>query len=323
LPVIVLKSNDNSNTFSTNLPLIVPFNIEKYKDSGFSHSNTTNNSRLIVDNVGTYQFGARIRVFNNLNQRAQPTVKIFINGIEQNWSLDTGYIRNSSGASDYWTLEFTYEPQKLSVNDYLELQLTHDIGNSNTYVSTFVGTESSFWGIKLEGSKGEKGDTGSGSNIILTKDGLTVGTVTETIDILGGVPVVDEGGNITSIEIGNYADATGITQMPTSQIREVSITSGDIDNYNPSTFNVHFINPGSSDRDFTGILAPPSGVNRIITIINSGTGGNLKFKDNDSGSSAVNRMLLADQSDFDLTRGASVQLIYNHSSNRWLTYTYY
>ena len=77
------------------------------------------------------------------------------------------------------------------------------------------------------------------------------------------------------------------------------------------------------DRDFTGMVAPAAGVNRIVTIINSGTNKKLKFKDNDSGSSTSNRMLLADESDFDLPKGGSLQMIYNHDDNRWATYSYY
>jgi hypothetical protein len=71
------------------------------------------------------------------------------------------------------------------------------------------------------------------------------------------------------------------------------------------------------------MVAPPAGVNRIVVIINSGTDKKLKFKNNDSASTAANRMLLADESDFDLNKGASVQYIYNHDVSRWTTYSYY
>ena len=55
LPVIVLKSNDDTNTFTRTSPLMIPWNVEKYKDTGFSHSNSTNNTRVIVDDDSTYQ----------------------------------------------------------------------------------------------------------------------------------------------------------------------------------------------------------------------------------------------------------------------------
>ena len=114
--------------------------------------------------------------------------------------------------------------------------------------------------------------------------------------------------------------------MPSDQITYYTETGGgsvDIDNYDLGTSNVHFINPGSHDRDFTGMVAPAAGVNRIVTIINSGTDKKLKFKDNDPASTAANRILNADESDFDLNKGASAQFIYNHDVDRWTTYSYY
>jgi len=124
----------------------------------------------------------------------------------------------------------------------------------------------------------------------------------------------------------DYSNFLGITQMPDDQIISFTKTGGgsvEIDNYDLDVYNVHFINPGAHDRDFTGMIAPPSGVNRIVTIINAGTNKKLKFKDNDSSSSAANRILLADRSDVDLERAGSMQLIYNHDVNRWVTYSYY
>lgn len=326
LPIIVLTSTDDTQVFDRSTPYTIEWDSEKEKDSAFAHSNNTNNSIIEVNDTSTYLFAGNIRIFNGTDQRTQPTVKLIIDGTLQDWNLSSGYIRNAGNASDFWTFDFSFQPVKLNSGQEIELQISHEASNPSTWDSTFIGSESYFWGIKLQGAKGEKGNTGSGSNIVLEKDGLTVGTVTETIDILGGVPVVDEGGNVTSIEIGNYAHATGITQMPSSQITNYTETGGgsvDIDNYDLGTSNVHFINPGAHDRDFTGMVAPPAGVNRIVTIINSGTDKKLKFKDNDSASTAANRMLLADESDFDLPQGGSAQFIYHHPSSRWTTYSYY
>ena len=112
----------------------------------------------------------------------------------------------------------------------------------------------------MKGTKGDRGEPGSGSNIVVKKDGVTVGTLTDVIDIIGGVPVGDQGGNVTSIEVGNDADATGITQIPSAPINEVCITSGSIDDYNIGNCNVHFINPGYSDRPFSCMVARAAGV---------------------------------------------------------------
>tara|TARA_R110002020_G_scaffold65330_1_gene172564 strand:+ start:8191 stop:9492 length:1302 start_codon:yes stop_codon:yes gene_type:complete len=326
LHIIVLNSTDDTQVFNRASPYTIEWDLEKEKDSAFTHSNTTNNSIIEINDSSTYSFAGNIRIFNGTDQRTQPTVKLIIDGTLQDWNLASGYIRNAGNASDFWTFDFNFQPVKLNSGQEIEIQISHETSNPSTWDSTFIGSESYFWGVKLQGTKGEKGDTGTGSNIVVKKDGVTIGTLTDAIDILGGVPVVDEGGNVTSIEIGNYAHSTGITQMPSSQITRYTETGGgavEIDNYDLGTSNVHFINPDAHDRDFTGMVAPSAGVNRIVTIINSGTNKKLKFKDNDSASSASNRMLLADTSDFDLAKGASAQFIYNHDVNRWTTYSYY
>jgi len=127
-------------------------------------------------------------------------------------------------------------------------------------------------------------------------------------------------------DVYDYGNQIGLNQMPSAQITTYTETGGaavEIDNYDLSTYNVHYIDPGAHDRDFTGMVAPSAGVQRIVAIINVGTNKKLKFKDNDGDSDAANRMLLADAADFDLNEGASVQFIYNHTTNRWHTYSYY
>lgn len=320
--IISLSSTDVTTSIIQATASVLSWDIETYKDSGFTHSNTTNNSRIEVDENGTYEIEANIRMESSA-QRAQFVAKILIDGVVQSQPYASGYIRNSGTSSDFWTCVVNPPPLKLTAGQYVEVQIQIESQATTALTATFIGTESSFSILNLQGTKGEKGDSGTGSNIIVKKNGVTIGTVTDAIDIIGGVPVVDEGGNVTSIEIGNYAHATGITQMPTAQINEVSILSGSIDNYNISTYNVIFINPGNSDRPFSGMVAPPAGVNRIVTIINSGTNAKIKFENNNTSSIPANRILLADNNNFDLPRGGSVQYIYKHSSSRWITYTYY
>jgi len=320
--IISLSSTDVTTSIIQATASVLSWDVETYKDSGFTHSNTTNNSRIEVDEDGTYEIEANIRMESSA-QRAQFVAKILIDGVVQSQPYASGYIRNSGTSSDFWTCVVNPPPLKLTAGQYVEVQIQIESQATTALTATFIGTESSFSILNLQGTKGEKGDSGTGSNIIVKKNGVTIGTVTDAIDIIGGVPVVDEGGNVTSIEIGNYAHATGITQMPSAQINEVSILSGSIDNYNISTYNVIFINPGNSDRPFSGMVAPPAGVNRIVTIINSGTNAKIKFENNNTSSIPANRILLADNNNFDLPRGGSVQYIYKHSSSRWITYTYY
>ena len=161
MSVMVLTSTVDTATFGINSPLIVPWNSEKYKDTGFSHSNSTNTTRAIVDNDGTYQIQGRLRIKNTVNQRAQPTVNILKNGSLLQGSLDSSYIRNATGASDYWTLNFVYEPEKLSATDYIEVQLTLDTGSLGSFTSsTLIGSESSLSITNLQGTKGDQGPAG-------------------------------------------------------------------------------------------------------------------------------------------------------------------
>jgi len=339
LPVVVLKSNDDSEVFTRSSPLMVPWNQEKYKDTGFSHDNSTNNTRAIVDDASTYQFGGRIRVRNTTDQRAQPTVKIFVNGTEQDWNLASGYIRNAGNSSDDWTLEFTYEPEKLNANDYVELELSHEDANPTTVDSTFIGSESSFWGIKLQGATGATGATGAGSNIIVKKNGVTVGTVSDIINFITSLSVTDAGSNETEVTIGDmlksvydptgvnadafdYANAIGITQITDSIITPSTLNS-DQDDYNPTGFaTCNLIRQQiNGDRVITGFVAPPAGVNRIFAITNISTSDNIKFSNNDSSSSAPNRLLLRDNGpDKSLKENETGIFWYDHTSLRYRVY---
>jgi len=119
----------------------------------------------------------------------------------------------------------------------------------------------------------------------------------------------------------------GLTQFHSSQILRYTESGGgsvEFDNFDAGSYNVLFLDPSGHDRDFTGIVAPPTGVNRVIIIINSGTNKKLKFKDNDtSDSTAANCFYLPERANFDLTKGSSFQVIYDHNVSRWASLSYY
>lgn len=119
-------------------------------------------------------------------------------------------------------------------------------------------------------------------------------------------------------DVYDYANALGITQV-TGAIVRVNVTT-DEDNYNPAGFgttNLLELNPGSSDRDITGFVAPAAGVSRIITIVNISSTKKIKFKNNDSSSLAANRLLLRDNGDKDLKKQDSCRFYYDQTSSRW------
>jgi hypothetical protein len=204
LDIIVLTSTDNTGTFTEASPLVVPWDAETEKDTGFTHSNVTNNTRITVVDTSTYQFGGALRIFNDDDQRLQPLPKLLIDGVEQDDAVDSGYIRFSGSASDYWSLEFTFRPLKLTAGQYVEIQIGLESSNPGTYDGTLIGDESNFWGIKLQGTAGAAGPTGAGANIIIQEDDSTVGTVTSTLNFEGFKSVTDEGANKTTLTANGY-----------------------------------------------------------------------------------------------------------------------
>lgn len=342
LHIISLTSTDNSSTFTEATPLIIPWDVESEKDSGFTHSNITNNSKIVVVDDSTYQFGGALRIFNNGDQRVQPLPKLRIDGVIQDMAVDSGYIRNSGSASDFWSLEFTFRPLKLTGGQNVEIQIGLESSNPVGFDGTLIGDESNFWAIKLQGAKGEKGDTGTGASIVVQEDDSTVGTVTETLNFEGaGVSsVVDEGSNKTTVTIDggagdmlksvydptnvnadafDYANSIGITQITGTIITPPTLNS-DQDDYNPTGFSTsNWIRQQiNGDRVITGFEAPPVGVNRIFGISNLSGSSNIKFKNNDSSSSAGNRLLLRDNGpDKSIKENETAIFWYDHTSSRW------
>ena len=260
--VMVLKSNVDTATFTKASPLLIPWNLEKYKDAGFSHSNTTNNTRAIVTSAGTYQVSGRLRVFSPTFQRVQPTIKIYINGVVQNWSLDSGYIRNAGGASDYWTLEFTYEPEKLSANDYLELELSLEAQNPGTYTATLIGSESSFSIINLQGTQGIQGPAGPG------------GTDTNAVH----VNVANEIAQITAKTAPLDPDDVLILEDSEDSYNKKSITIGDLPI--PATSKksevVSYVKSGISNGANVAFTTRSAFTNPHFFTTNSGINWNIK-----------------------------------------------
>jgi len=313
--------------FTRSSPYTIEWDVEEEKDSGFTHSNITNNEEIEVNDNSTYLFGGTIRVFNSNDQRTQPTVKIIIDGTLQDWNLASGYIRNAGSASDYWTFDFTFIPIKLNSGQKIKLQVSHEDANPTTFDSTFIGTESYLWGVKLQGATGEKGDTGAGSNIVIQENDSTIGTVTDTLNFEGsGISsVVDEGGNKTTVTIngGSGLDALETATLDGGNIITPPTLNSDQDDYNPTGFSTcNMIRQQiNGDRVITGFEAPAAGVNRIFAITNLSTSDNIKFKNNDSSSSAANRLLLRDNGpDKSLKENETGIFWYDHISSRWRPY---
>ncbi len=199
-PICVLTSTNSTLTASQSTPAVLPWNVETEKDTGFTHSNLTNNTRLEVDADGTYQIQANIRMFS-AGQRVQFVTKYLIDGVVQSMPMGSSYIRNSGTTSDFWTCIINPPPVKLTAGQYIEVQIQVEAQTTSTATGTFQGSDSTFSITKLQGVKGETGATGAGANIILQKDDSTVGTTTDTLNFEGNATLTDEGSGKTTVLI--------------------------------------------------------------------------------------------------------------------------
>ena len=131
--------------------------------------------------------------------------------------------------------------------------------------------------------------------------------------------------SINELEIN--ASGTGLNVLETATLDGNIITPAqllaDQDDYNPTGFSTcNMIRQDiNGDRVITGFVAPSAGVNRIFAINNLSTSDRIKFKNNDSGSVAANRLLLRDNGpDKSLRENETAIFWYDHTSLRWRPY---
>ncbi len=200
LPICVLTSTNNSLSASQSTPAVLVWNVETEKDTGFTHSNTTNNSRIEVDADGTYQIQANIRMFSS-GQRVQFVGKYLIDGVIQSMPLGSSYIRNSGSSSDFWTCIINPPPVKLTAGQYIEVQIQVEAQSTTSLTGQFRGSDSTFSIVKLQGVRGETGATGAGANIIVQKDSTPIGTNTNTLNFEGNISFTNDGNGKATINI--------------------------------------------------------------------------------------------------------------------------
>ena len=158
----------------------VPFDNETLKESGITHSNVTNNSRVTLDNAGTYFVSYSIS-YDSDGSRKTIECGIRVNGSTMiTPSLSYGYARNTTDV--YGTSSSSAIVTTASDNDYYEI-VCQQAGSGGT--SNLVANQS--WTIVSSTSTGLAGSGGSGSPFDIT-DGSNTQTVnpTETITFAAG-----------------------------------------------------------------------------------------------------------------------------------------
>jgi len=93
------------------------------------------------------------------------------------------------------------------------------------------------------------------------------------------------------------------------------------DDYNPTGFDTCDIirqDIDTNNRQITGLVAPPAGVNRVVGINNIGPAGDdIRFMHNDAGSVAANRFLLRDNGNRSIRPNETAWFWYDHVDSRW------
>jgi len=211
-PIIVLTSTDNSTIVDQATGAILDWDVETEKDNGFTHSNSVNNSRITVDNDGTYQIEANIRMLAT-GQRCQFVTKVVIDGVTQPQPYGSSYIRNSGNSSDYWTCIVNPPPIKLTAGQYVEIRVNVESKNTITLTGTFQGSESSFSIVNLKGEKGDTGNTGAPG---VVANAANVGTGEDIFKTLNG----------SNLDFKTLKAGTGINLTSSTNEVEISATGG-------------------------------------------------------------------------------------------------
>jgi len=95
-----------------------------------------------------------------------------------------------------------------------------------------------------------------------------------------------------------------------------SNTTPTITNAIHNVTNVYRVDPDATGHEISGILAPPTGVNRVIHISNVHVTNDIKFMDDNSGT-AANGILLRDSADKSIKGNETASFWYDHVVSKW------
>jgi hypothetical protein len=222
-----------------------------------------------------------------------------------------GTTKSDIGLSNVPNTDFTSSVSlntlKVSDVNHVDIQLPNVDNTSDALKPISTATQTA-----LDGKKDDFAE-----NSAFNKDfGTTAGTVLEgDAAVLFCLKSVYDPTNVNA-DAFDYENAIGITQITGTELSET--LTWNTHNFNPTGFDTcnYLRLDMSSDRELTGFIAPAAGIDRIIRGVNV-SDKKIKFQNNDSGSTAANRLLLKEYANKDCKKGEAFAFKYDHISNRW------
>lgn len=153
MPIIQLRSTGGQSANGTS-DTPINFDVSEVTSSPFTHSTTTDNSRIYVDEPGNYAITGSINYTGTTaNYRLTSNVSIRINGTDvEDAQFRGGYVRANSGANNNQVAFFMVKT--LAANDYIEIlnrRISTTSGNGTIHPSTNISM------IHLRGVRGDEG----------------------------------------------------------------------------------------------------------------------------------------------------------------------
>jgi hypothetical protein len=119
----VFVATSTASGYNINTTTTISWNSEDIKDSGYTHSDSTNNDSITITQAGTYKIYAAI-TYTTAVERANVALQILVNGTATGARGAGGYVRSESGHSDGTTIVEDYVT--LSADDVIKIQTSQE-----------------------------------------------------------------------------------------------------------------------------------------------------------------------------------------------------